>query len=166
MDPSAREVFEDLHGRYARRLWSLAYHLSGRRDEADELVQAAMARAWERFAELRDPARFFAWVRAILANLWRDRLRERRIEPAATAPEPSPLSRVLDRERRALLRAAVQSLPERDRVVLDLAHLQGLRDEEIARVLGLSPGHVRVLLHRARRRLAGRLRDAFSQEAP
>lgn len=160
--PTARRIFEDLYGRTRRRLYSLAYQVCGRREEADELVQAAFARAWERFEDLRDHASFFAWVRSILLNLWRDRLRERTPPAGPDRTPTNPATRALERERAALLRAAVQSLPERDRVLLDLAHLQGLRDAEVAEALGLEPGHVRVLLHRARRRLAERLKDALS----
>jgi RNA polymerase sigma-70 factor (ECF subfamily) len=67
----------------------------------------------------------------------------------------------LSLELRADLREALQELPERQRLVVTLRDVEGLEIEEIARLLEVTPGNVRVLLHGGRTRLRALLADAL-----
>jgi RNA polymerase sigma-70 factor (ECF subfamily) len=68
----------------------------------------------------------------------------------AAPPPPLPEQIVLDREARAHVEAAVELLPEAQRIVITMRDVAGLDGDEVCEVLGLSQGNQRVLLHRAR----------------
>jgi RNA polymerase sigma-70 factor (ECF subfamily) len=96
-----------------------------------------------------DPARFRGPGEE-RAGSWRDE----------AVPEPfGPEGRALGAELREMLLAALATLPERQRQVVVLRDLEGLSTPEVAQVLGLSEGNVRVLLHRGRMRLRELLED-------
>ncbi len=99
--------------------------------------------------QLVDPARFTG-PGDPLPGRWRDDA-----APEAWGPEGS----LLTDELRAMLLAALVTLPERQRQVVVLRDLEGLSTPEIAEVLGLADGNVRVLLHRGRMRLRQLLED-------
>lgn len=73
-----------------------------------------------------------------------------------------PERRVVSLELRADLRAALDRLPERQRLVVTLRDVEGLEIDEIGRLLDLTPGNTRVLLHRGRARLRAALPDALA----
>jgi RNA polymerase sigma-70 factor (ECF subfamily) len=61
------------------------------------------------------------------------------------------------------LAAALAALPARQRVVVSLRDVHGYSSEEVCAMLGISPGNLRVLLHRARTGLRGALEDRLTQ---
>jgi RNA polymerase sigma-70 factor (ECF subfamily) len=79
-------------------------------------------------------------------------------EPAAT--DETPLEAALAGELLERSRQAIEKLPEHQREVVEL-HLEGLTDEQIAEVLGISIGNVQVRLHRARQRLRSLMLSMF-----
>ncbi len=123
--------------------------------EAEDAVHDAGVRAWSRWRDLRDPARFDAWFDRIVVNACRDRLRRRRLRPIGLdgfGDPPAP--DVLDRppERDALRRALATLTPEHRAVVL-LHHVEGLPLAEIAARTGEREGTVKSRLHYALREL-------------
>jgi RNA polymerase sigma-70 factor (ECF subfamily) len=125
--------------------------------EADALdaVQETFLAAWVSLPDLRDPARFDAWLNQVLANRCRDALRRRRrvreitIEDTEIArPDPSGASL----ERAAIL-AAFDRLSVPDRQILVLHHLEELPVEAVADRLGIPAGTVKSRLYAARRAL-------------
>lgn len=128
------------------QLVRFAHALTGDRGRAEELTQDAFVRIAPRFSELDNPP---GYVRTVLVNLCRDDGRrttrarshpepELRIEPAPAIPETS-----------TAVWAALQALPERQRIAVTLRYYLDLPDDEIADVLGARPGTVRSLVHRA-----------------
>jgi len=79
-------------------------------------------------------------------------------------PWPSPESEVVSREVRSLVEAAVADLPHRQRVVITLRDIDGYTSEEVCAILGVSAANQRVLLHRARAAVRGRLEQYFTAE--
>jgi RNA polymerase sigma-70 factor (ECF subfamily) len=75
--------------------------------------------------------------------------------------EPSPESAALAGEIRAMLAAALEHLPERQRIVVKLRDVHGLSAEEVRTALGLTAANQRVLLHRARAKLRERLEEYY-----
>jgi RNA polymerase sigma-70 factor (ECF subfamily) len=75
--------------------------------------------------------------------------------------EPPPEDAAVAAEVRRELRAALDELPERQRVVVELRDVHGLSSEEVCERLGLTPGNQRILLHRGRARLRARLEDVY-----
>jgi RNA polymerase sigma-70 factor, ECF subfamily len=147
------------------------------RTVAEEVVQEtwlAVLTGLDRF-ERRASVR--TWVFGILLNIARTRgSRERRTLPFSSAfpaappqpPLPSaplgshqglPEPALLSQEVRTRLRAALDALPPRQRSVVHLRDVQGFDAAEVCRLLGLTPGNQRVLLHRGRARLRHALED-------
>jgi hypothetical protein len=129
--------------------------------EAEDLVQEALLRAYLGLSQLRDPGRFGAWLCGIAVNLAKMRLRRRRLETRLFA-ERTIDEDFEDRELLRVVRDAVDVLPAGQREVVLMHYIDDLSCDEIAALVGSSPGAVRVRLHRARRQL----RDELAALAP
>ena len=122
------------------------------REEAEDVTQEALLRAYLGMSQLRDPDRFVGWLCGIAVNLAKMRLRrlalQRRVAVGAETA-------VADDERELLrtVQDAVELLPPAQRDAVVLHYVDDLSCEEIARLLGTTPGAVRVRLHRARAQL-------------
>jgi RNA polymerase sigma-70 factor, ECF subfamily len=132
--------------------------------DAEDVAQEALLQAYRRFERLRDRSRFRAWLVRITFRLALDQARSaRRREhretlwavgvPTATAEELAASSEFGRR-----LEKAMESLPEKSRLVLVLSSIDGHSLEEVAELLQVPMGTVKSRLHSARKRLAERLR--------
>lgn len=146
------------------RRWALLE--TGDPSLAEDVVQDALVR-WIRYGHTCDPDRPLAtWVRTLVRNAARDRLRRRRgllrFLPWTEERDPGPpLDRQVDLSRSA--RRALEGLARltpRQREVVDLCDLQGLSGPEAADLLDLSPAAVRVHLHEGRKRLKKHLSES------
>ena len=122
--------------------------------DVDDLAQDVFLRAWRQLHGLRDPLAFGGWLRSIALHQSTDYLRHaHHTEPldsnAAAAPK--------DEESWFLL-AEVRRLPEAYRETLMMRFVEGLTGPEIAELTGLTPGSVRVNLHRGVELLRARLK--------
>ncbi len=133
-------------------------------EEAREVAQEALARAWAA-RDRYDPRRpFYPWLYTIVKNLCRDARARKRARPGLEAerlvsPLASPLAEVSAAEARARVRAAMERLDPAHAEILNLRHFQDLTYAEIAEILGIPQGTVMSRLFRARRALLDRLRD-------
>ena len=135
------------------------------RQDAEEAVQEALARAWSRRDACRSPEAPLPWVLEITRNETRRALgrRARRSSREVAGAEP----RATDADDRDLAGAALRltmeqalgELADRDRSLLRLRYAEDLTQSEVARRLGMPEGTVKVRLHRARRRLRVLLAD-------
>ena len=127
-----------------------------RRADADDLVQEVFLTALRRLASLREPAAFGPWVAAIARNRASDFVR--RSPRGEELPDDLPgATDVEGSAEAALALAAIRGLPDAYRETLVLRLVEGLTGPEIAERTGLSPGSVRVNLHRGMKLLRGRL---------
>lgn len=177
--PSEPRAFEELLAEHLDALYRTALRFCrGRKSDAEDLLQDAILRAFERFGELRDPAAMRAWLFTILTrtNLNRIRTQRRRAEMlesdlderefeealaswrAADAPEEL-VHTALVREH---LTAALDGLDDQLRPVVWLSDVERFRQREVAEMLGIPEGTVASRLFRARRIL----RDVLRQHAP
>jgi len=137
------------------RLRRYARALAGNRDDADDLVQDTLERAWSRAALWRNVADMRAWLFGIMHNLHVDALRRGRLavvalddDTDAVAPPPqASRAVVLD------LQAALERLAPEHREVLLLVALEDMAYADIARTLGIPLGTVMSRLSRGRERL-------------
>jgi len=133
-------------------------------NEAEDVAQEAFIRAHGALARLRRPARFGGWLARIVRNLACDsqkrRARERTTSMAdlneLPAAQPPPVLRLSEAQRRRIWEA-VAGLPEKLQTVVLMRFVSSLSTPEIARRLGQPPSTVRVRLHRALKRLRGRI---------
>jgi len=174
----ARERYGELVARHQRRAGRIAYHYLRDAAEADEAVQDAFVKAYQHLASFREELPFDVWFTRILINGCLDRIkartrRERWLVPMAArtaagadgaaaerdmtdrvaAGGLSPEQALLGRERRREIAAALSRLPERQRSVFVLSHVEGRTSKEVSALTGLNESTVRVHLFRAIRKL-------------
>jgi RNA polymerase sigma-70 factor (ECF subfamily) len=170
-DGGAARFFEALALPYLPALYRLAVRLTGRPQDAEDLVQDTYIRALRAFPSLRDPTRIRPWLTQILTRLVIDRQRtpDRELAVGDLAEldrfslydlvwdeDPLPYSDHLHRDFLAQfpdddVRQALLALPEVYRVPLMLLHVEDLSYRELADVLGCPVGTVMSRLHRARK---------------
>lgn len=146
--------------RYLPRIVALGERMLGSRAEAEDVAQETFMRIWKASADWQPGrARFSTWVHKVATNLCIDRLRKRRPLPlegeALDVPDPAPdaEAQTAGSQQSARLSAALQKLPERQRLAIVLVHYQELGNREAADILGTSVEAVESLLGRARRTL-------------
>ncbi len=149
--------------RYQRRLYWSCLRLVGDPDEAEDVVQEAFVRAYERLGDFDPTYRFYTWIYRIARNRCLNVLRRRRVWGLVTLSDPErapalPAAERSDRpaEDRELARALVDcraNLPGDQREVFDLRHADGLSYREIAAAVGAPEGTVMSRLARAREKM-------------
>ncbi len=155
------EAFGQLYERYVDDVYRFFYYRLFDRQEAEDLTETTFLKAWQGLGRLRvEPGlNVKAWLLRIARNLWIDRHRTARemapLEAVIHKPqgEPDPEEALLAQENREELSQALAALPETLREVLVYRFIHGLSHREIAELMGLQEGHVRVLQHRALQRL-------------
>ena len=151
--------------RQRRHLWGLCYRMTGRRSDADDLSQEAIARAIEREPGLAHREGLEGWLFRIATTVCLDHLRRRKTERRATEladPLPTPELSAADPEAAVILRddvrfavvVALQHLPARQRAALILHDVLDRPLGDVARALGTNPNAAKALAVRARRALA------------
>lgn len=171
------EAFGRLVETYQRRAVGVAYRLLGNSDDAAETSQEAFLRAYKSLPKLKEPARFGPWLMRIVSNLSLNRRRSRRTgstvsldeqqgtETATTsdgrpvASSFGPDSQVAGREMQAAIDAAMEQLPEKQRLSLVLFTIEGWAQKDIAEFLECSVENVKWNVFQARKRLKVMLGD-------
>ena len=174
-DPSA---FDELIECYGPRLFGYFYRVTGRRAEAEDLLQDLFVRLVGMLGQYQHDGRFEPWLFRIATNLVRDRIRRLRAARELGRPtsldgqnddcgvvavqpaDPRPLDRLETAEELDRLGRAIQALPEPERVVVLLRHFSQMPFREIADLMGTPLG---TALARAHRGLA-RLRDLLEAD--
>jgi RNA polymerase sigma-70 factor, ECF subfamily len=165
------DAFAVLVRRHHATMVRVAFRYVGSARLAEEVAQdawLALLRGLDRFQER---STLKVWLFAIVTNLAKDRgVREARSLPFPTlgdeigVDEDDPERKLIERETRAALVAAIGSLPRRQRIVITMRDVYGLSGREVCDLLQVSPENQRLLLHRARRGVRERLSGA--QTAP
>lgn len=169
-------AFEAVARQHAPALYRVALRLTGRREDAEDLVQETLVRSLPRLRRFEGRARLSTYLFRALGNLWKNQLRSARRsrlvdrfrgtqrEDGALAapdpPDPRPLAmeRLEAAARAAQVRQAVARLEPTRRLTLLLREVEEMPYEEIAEATGVAVGTVRSRLARARedlRRMLG-----------
>lgn len=152
-----RHAFQRLYRRHAERVYGAVYRLAGYdHARAEDLVQDAFVRAWQKLPGFRFESAFGTWLYRLAVNVALMDIRSRGADPVGfvdqdTLPEAGETP-FCAAEREELERA-VGRLPPRARAVLVLYDIEGWRHEEIAAELGMAVGSSKAQLHRARQLL-------------
>jgi RNA polymerase sigma-70 factor, ECF subfamily len=170
------DAFRALYDRHVAGVYALARSILGDAEGAEDVVQTAFIRAWDRLPRLRRGSAFHVWVRQTGRRAAVDELRRRGSHRAASldeieedggefaSEEEPPESIAASAALSATVRKAVESLPEHHRTVVTLHHLDGLEVREIAEVLGVPVGTVLSRLARARETLQRKLAVVIDDE--
>lgn len=165
------EALRALYDHWADTVYSIATHLTGAPEDAEEVVEKTFTQVWNE-ASRYDPARgsVGTWITLIARSRALDGRRTRRrrqqreaasFEGAATAdaatPPPSPLQQTAASERRRMVDRALGHLPDDQQRVVRLTFFAGLSQREIADELGLPLGTVKTRVRLAFAKLRGTL---------
>lgn len=154
MDETSFRLF---YGRSAPKLLGYLLRVAGERSLAEDILQEAYCRFLQSKHPDMDEASQQSYLFRIATNLLRDGWRRRR-ESAMPESIHEPSTVPLHLDRQLELRKAFQHLKQRERQLLWLAYVEGSNHKEIAGITGLKPGSIRLLLFRARRKLASLIR--------
>lgn len=140
---------EDVIPAYENTLYRAALAILGDPQEAEDVVQEAFLRLWEKDPAFESPAHQRSWLLKVTVNSCKSRLRAPWRRRTAPLLESYPAA---DEEEQAVLEV-IQSLPPKDRAALHLYYYEGYQTAEIAAMTGWREGTVRSRLARARDKL-------------
>jgi RNA polymerase sigma-70 factor (ECF subfamily) len=162
------EAIDQALGLLQNTVYSFSMKVCGHPEDAEDTMQEVLFRSLKHLGKLQDPRALSVWLYTVTRNrCWRmrrktvnrsgrnlsiDELMPDDAELAALLEdeEASPEGNAVQAEEHAILQQAILRIPIALRVVLVLHDMEELTTEEVAQVLGLQPGTVRVRLHRAR----------------
>ena len=173
MDPSEREQYQAaIHGdrqafemiirTHSRTLFAIAYGILQNREEAEDVVQDSLVKAWKTRWRARDPEKFPAWLATIARHRARDIFRRRRTVSLEEVIEPSLVTKMDDSDLDQKLHSALAGLPELHRAALTLRYFEEMDYRTIENNLGLTNGALRGILGRALASLRKQLRPALA----
>ena len=160
------EAFEPLVTPYRKSILSLAFRLSRDWEDAKEISQDTLLRAF-RYLRTYDRKRSFKnWLLQILVNVWRNQQKKRAEirslgEFLPQSMEGNPAEKHLQSEIRAQLLGCLDGLTPREREVFLLRDIEDTSIKETAQILRSSPLSVRVHLSSARKKLRERIKEKF-----
>jgi len=176
---------ELMEGSY-RKVYNMAYRLSGVRSDAEDLTQEAFFRAYRSFNEYEGDRPFENWIFRIVTRLFLDMLRTRRRRVKAVSydtplsnssgdenlffeiPDHSanPEQRVMESSFSEELQKTLNSLSAEQRLLVTLADIEGVPYKEIAEILGKPVGTIRSRLHRTHKTIRVRLENMRRETQP
>lgn len=176
------EAVEKAIGLLQNTVYSFSMKVCGHREDAEDTMQEVLYRSLQHLARIEEPRALAVWLYTVTRNrCWRmrgnvsqrtkqvslDELMPDEGEMARLLrdPAPGPESKLLHSEQRDLLRKAVLRIPPQLRIVLVLHDMEDLSTEDVAQILNLQPGTVRVRLHRARLSVRKEIGKALSGAA-
>jgi RNA polymerase sigma-70 factor (ECF subfamily) len=160
------EAFEPLVTPYRKTILSLAYRLSRDLEDAKEISQDTLLRAFKYLRTYDRKRSFKNWLLQILVNVWRNS-QKKRIEAEglgeflSKSAEVDPSKKHLQGEIRSQLLSCLDTLSPREREVFLLRDIEEQSIKETARILGSSPLSVRVHLSSARKKIKERVKEKF-----
>lgn len=159
------DAFRALFEMYKDRVYSIALRYSGNPAAAMDIAQDTFVKLLSRIGEYRSEASFDAWLyRLVVNSCIDDQRRGRRMTPfldglmdAVCTPAESVLHKLMRSETEQRVQDVVARLAPEHRIVIVLRYTEGLSYDEIAKILGVSPGTVASRLNRAHKILERRL---------
>ncbi len=162
-----RAAFDDLIYKYERRAYQYAYRLTSNSEEASDVVSDAFVRVYNALQNFKGQSAFTTWLFRIITNCYLDARKKERSRPTVSLDNamqssegdferqveddgPGPSEELEKSERERLVQAALFKIPEYQRAMLVMYHVENLSYEEIAEALDLPIGTVKSRLNRAR----------------
>jgi RNA polymerase sigma-70 factor (ECF subfamily) len=163
-------AFEQLSGAYADRLFMLLLRLLGDPDEAGEVAQEVMLRAWRGITRFQGRSSYFTWLYRIAVNEANRALAKRDRRPAnvsigpqelqlPASPADDPARQAENNELRLSLTGALAGLPPPLRAAIVLRDVEGFSTQEAAEIAGVSQAAFKSRLHQARLQVRAAIGD-------
>jgi len=175
---SEQQVFRVLFETYYDKAYKTIYIITRDREMSKDLTQETFIKTLKNINQLRDPAKFGAWLSAIASNMARDGMRCKKkdipVEHIDTLwPAGQPLGQVNimlpekvieEKELRSKVIEAMDELDDMYKQVVILKYYWDLSEKEIAESLEIKEGTVKSRLHRARAQMGLKLADFYGEE--
>ena len=176
-----KKAFDELVIKHKDRIFNLCYRFLGDYEEANDSAQEAFVKAYGSLNAFRLDSAFSTWLYRIAVNTCKNKLgsaayRAKRKTVSLDNPgknedgplpveiqngTPSPLIRMEEKEKMALVQKALDTLPTEFKMVVTLRDVEGLSYEDIAEITGLHLGTVKSRIARARTELRNKLRGVL-----
>src|ERR1700739_1074943 len=175
-------AYDELVRKYDRQIFRIAQHITQNREDAEDVMQDAFLKAYEKLDQFQGNSKFYTWLVRIAVNESLMRLRKRRTGKMVSIDEdvttedgrvprdladwaPDPEQNYSQSELQKILKKTIKGLPPGFRIVFELRDVQGLSTEDTAEALGLSVPAVKSRLLRARLQLRERLSRYFKRKS-
>lgn len=169
-----QQVFAVLVNRYQAMVFTVAFRLTGSREDAEELAQSAFVKAYRSLADYRHEAKFSTWLYTIVHHLSLSFLRKQKpmvlqlgdeqFRERLTDAGANGIVQSENKSRKQLLAKAMDLLPTDDAAIISLFYQGEQTLDEIAIVMGITPNNAKVKLHRARFKLKKILEENYATE--
>jgi RNA polymerase sigma-70 factor (ECF subfamily) len=154
--------FEDIYNRYAPQIFRVCLGYTNDADQAKDLVQETFISVWKNLDGFRNQAQVSTWIFRIATNHCLRAIEVAKRMPAAELPfELAETLEESPEEKLTFLYRCIAELEETERIIISL-ELEGLPQAQIAEVVGLSSGNIRVKVHRIKEKLAQKFK-AYGQ---
>ena len=155
---------------YSARLYRMAFRLLNNREEAEDIVQEVYIKLWGMRKELPKYNSIEALSVRITRNLCLDHLRRKKVNLEALKVEKlkgeghtvTPSEQLEQQEESELIQTLIAALPEPQRSLVHLRHLEGKEYEEIAEMVNMNVNAIRVSISRARKQMREMLEKQYS----
>lgn len=155
---------------YSSRLYRMAFRLMSNREEAEDIVQEVYMKLWGMRNKLHNYNSIEALSVRITRNLCLDHLRRRKVNQDALKAETlkeagrsvSPAESLERKEEAEIIRTLIEALPEPQRSLVHLRHLEGKEYEEMAEMVNMNVNAIRVSISRARKQMREMLEKKYS----
>ncbi|OKS85009.1 RNA polymerase sigma factor [Mucilaginibacter polytrichastri] len=155
-------TFEEIYNRYAPQIFRVCLGYTNDADQARDLVQETFISVWKGLPGFKGKSQISTWIFRIATNHCLRALEVSKRMPGAELP--ANLTEIYDEpqeDKLNFLYRCIAELEETDRIIISL-ELEGLPQTEIAAVVGLSNGNVRVKIHRIKEKLAQKIKSVWT----
>ena len=168
------DAFEQLILLYEKRVYTIAYKYMGNHEDANDMAQESLIKAYQSIGSFRGDAAFGTWLGKITVNRCLDELRKRKkmqitsledpleledgsVKKELESPAVTPEEHAVQQETAAYMQMLIGELKEEYRTVIALREIEGYSYEDIADILSCSVGTVKSRISRARQYLKERI---------
>ena len=175
-----QHAFELLVRKYKMAVFNTIYSIIGNAQEADDIAQEVFLKVYTKVGSFKGKSSFSTWLYRVTVNRCVDELRKRnnriisyetefdeeeklRLRDILAGKEGNITEGLIKEELEVIVQKAMNSLPEKDRVILTLKEIEGLSYNEISKIMKISLDKVKIWLFRARQKLKEKLAFLYPQ---
>jgi len=175
-----QHAFELLVRKYKTTVYNTIYSIIGNAQEADDIAQEVFLKVYTKAGSFKGKSSFSTWLYRITVNKCLDELRRRKnkiisyetgfneeeklkLKDVLASREKDSTEELIQNELQDIIQKAMNSLPEKYRIILTFKEIEGLSYNEISQVMKISLGKVKIWLFRARQKLKEKLAFLYPQ---
>lgn len=165
------DAFSELVCRHVKRFYSIAYRILNNKDEAEDIVQEAFLKLWDKpgLWDRTRQAKFTTWFYKVVTNLCLDHNKKKK---PVTLPEdlhiidgkPNEIDLLEQRQKQAMLENFIRELPKRQQLALNLCFYEGLSNKEAAEIIDIKVKALQSLIMRAKITLKEKINRYWPRE--